>query len=57
MLARFDSTYGVDQTQDDWYTTYYGGTGFISTSKGIQQAIGAGSLVATIRATTVRPSR
>jgi hypothetical protein len=56
MLARFDSTYGVDETQDDWYTTYYGGTGFVSTSKGIQQAIGAGSLVATIRARTVPAS-
>lgn len=51
MLARWDGTYGIDETQDDWYTTYYGGTGFVSTSKGIQQAINAGSLVATIRAT------
>lgn len=52
MLARWDGTYGVDETQDDWYTTYYGGTGYVSTSKGIQQAIGAGSLVATIRSTS-----
>lgn len=51
MLARWDGTYGVDETQDDWYTTYYGGTGYVSTSNGIQQAINAGSLVATIRAT------
>lgn len=49
MLARWDGTYGIDETQDDWYTTYYGGTGFVSTSEGIQQAIGNGSLVATIR--------
>jgi hypothetical protein len=51
MLARWDTTFGVDETQDDWETTYYGGTGFISISKGIQQAINTGSLVATIQAT------
>lgn len=49
MLARWDSVYGVDETQDDWYTTYYGGTGFVSTSNGIQYAISHGSLVAAIR--------
>lgn len=49
MLARWDSVYGVDETQDDWYTTYYGGTGFVSTSNGIQYAISHGSLVATIQ--------
>lgn len=56
MLARWDGTFGVDETQDDWFTTYYGGTGFISTSKGIQQAIGAGSLVATIQSSPVPAS-
>jgi hypothetical protein len=56
MLARWDTTFGVDETQDDWFTTYYGGTGFVSTSKGIAQAISAGSLVATIRATPVPAS-
>jgi hypothetical protein len=35
----------VDETQDDWYTTYYGGTGLVSTSNGIQYAISHGSLV------------
>jgi len=53
MLARLDGTYGVDETQQDWFTTYYGGTGFVSTSKGIAEAIGKGSLVATIQASTV----
>jgi hypothetical protein len=53
MLARWDGTYGVDQTQDDWYTTYYGGTGYVSTSKGIQEAMNNGSLVATIQSTPV----
>ncbi|MBB2892753.1 esterase/lipase family protein [Flexivirga oryzae] len=45
MLARWDTPYGVDTTQQDWYTTYYGGTGYVSTSKGIQYAIDHGSLV------------
>ena len=53
MLARWDGTYGIDETQDDWYTTYYGGTGYVSTSKGIQQAISGGSLVATIQSSPV----
>jgi hypothetical protein len=56
MLARLDGTYGVDETQQDWFTTYYGGTGFVSTSKGIVEAIGKGSLVATIQASTVPAS-
>jgi hypothetical protein len=56
MLARLDGTYGVDETQQDWFTTYYGGTGFVSTSKGIAEAIGKGSLVATIQAATVPAS-
>lgn len=53
MLARFDGTYGIDETQDDWYTTYYGGTGFISVSKGIAESMSKGALVATIQATSV----
>ena len=53
MLARFDGTYGVDETQDDWYTTYYGGTGFVSVSKGIAESMGKGSLVSTIQHATV----
>ncbi|MDA8286771.1 MAG: lipase [Actinomycetota bacterium] len=49
MLARWDGTYGVDETQDTWYTTYYGGTGYTSTSNGIQYAIDHGSLVSTVQ--------
>lgn len=48
MLARWDATYGIDESQDDWYTTYYGGTGYVSTSNGIQYAINHGSLVSTV---------
>jgi pimeloyl-ACP methyl ester carboxylesterase len=49
MLAHFDSVYPLPATDQDWYTTYYGGTGFFSTSLGIDQAIDQGSLVAAIR--------
>ncbi|HEV7677256.1 MAG TPA: lipase [Candidatus Dormibacteraeota bacterium] len=53
MLARWDGTYGVDQTQQDWYTTYYGGQGFVSTGNGIDSAISHGSLVARTRSAGV----
>ncbi|GLZ78134.1 hypothetical protein Afil01_29410 [Actinorhabdospora filicis] len=49
MLARFDGAYGIDQTQQDWYTTYYGGQGFYTKGPGIQAAIDAGSLIARIQ--------
>lgn len=49
MLARWDGTYGVDETQQDWYTTYYGGQGYVSYSYGIQYAMNQGSLVSTMR--------
>lgn len=49
MLARFDHIYGVDQTQQDWFTTYYGGQGFFTQGPGIQAAIDAGSLIAQIQ--------
>ncbi|WP_329570883.1 esterase/lipase family protein [Kitasatospora sp. NBC_01266] len=49
MLARWDGTYGVDETQQDWYTTYYGGTGVYTSGTGIQAAIDAGSLIAPLQ--------
>jgi hypothetical protein len=49
MLARFDGTYGIDQTQQDWYTTYYGGQGVYTYGPGIQAAIDAGSLISRIQ--------
>jgi hypothetical protein len=49
MLARFDSAFGVDQTQQDWFTTYYGGQGFYTSGPGIQAAIEAGSLISRIQ--------
>jgi hypothetical protein len=56
MLARWDGTFGVDGSQQDWFTTYYGGTGFVSTSNGIQYAIDHGSLVSTVQASPVPAS-
>ncbi|MGA5821274.1 esterase/lipase family protein [Kitasatospora sp. NPDC094028] len=49
MLARWDSVFGLDQTQQDWYTTYYGGQGFSTDGGGIQPAIDAGSLIAPLK--------
>lgn len=49
MLARWDGTYGVDQSQQDWYTTYYGGQGLYTYGNGIQAAINAGSLIAPLQ--------
>ncbi|MGW2860718.1 esterase/lipase family protein [Streptomyces sp. SDr-06] len=49
MLARWDGVYGVDQSAQDWYTTYYGGQGFSTAGDGIQSAVDAGSLVTPLR--------
>lgn len=49
MLARFDSVYGIDQSQQDWSTTYYGGQGYYTYGPGIQAAIDAGSLITPIQ--------
>ncbi len=49
MLARFDGTYGIDESEQDWYTTYYGGDGFYTSGPGIQAAIDAGSLIGRIQ--------
>jgi hypothetical protein len=49
MLSRFDGTYGIDQTQQDWYTTYNGGQGCYTSGPGIQAAIDAGSLIGRIQ--------
>ena len=36
MLARWDGDYGLSVAEPDWYTTYHGGQGFVSGSKGIE---------------------
>lgn len=56
MLYRWDGVYGIDQTQQDWYTTYYGGQGFYTYGYGIQEAINEGSVIATMRAAGIPSS-
>jgi hypothetical protein len=45
MLYRWDDVYPLPTAEQDWYTTYYGGTGLYTTGHGIQYAIDQGSLV------------
>ncbi|WP_084957458.1 esterase/lipase family protein [Thermoactinospora rubra] len=45
MLYRWDDVYPLPAAEQDWYTTYYGGTGFYTQGRGIQWAIDRGSLV------------
>jgi triacylglycerol lipase len=41
-LARWDEVHALSMTEQDWYTTYEGGTGFVSHSLGIDAAIEQG---------------
>lgn len=45
MLAKWDTAYPLPATEQDWFTTYYGGTGFFTKGDGIDAAIQQGSLV------------
>ncbi len=42
MLYPWDTQFPLDITQQDWWTTYYGGTGFVSASRGIKAAMADG---------------
>jgi pimeloyl-ACP methyl ester carboxylesterase len=42
VLAPWVDTYALNPMEQDWYTTYYGGDGFVSHSKGIFAAIELG---------------
>lgn len=54
MLARWDKVYPLNPTHPDWYTTYYGGKGFVSESPGIDQVIqAAGNIVERLRRSPV----
>lgn len=53
MLARWDGVYPLPVAEQDWYTTYYGGTGFFTGGQGIDYAMSQGSLVSTIRSAGV----
>lgn len=50
MLARWDHVYPLPAYEQDWWTTYHGGTGFFTGGKGIQYAIDRQSLVKPILA-------
>lgn len=42
LLSRWDSKYPLNFFQPDWWTTYHGGEGFVSSSKGIDHYIAQG---------------
>jgi hypothetical protein len=56
MLYRWDGVYGIDETQQDWYTTYYGGQGFYTYGYGIQEAINEGSVISAVRSAGIPSS-
>ena len=50
-LARWDDVHGLSLAEQDWYTTYEGGRGFVSHSLGIDAAVEMGDhFVARMRA-------
>lgn len=54
MLARLDDTHALSGLEQDWYTTYNGGRGFVSQSKGIDHYIEqGGNLIERLNATPV----
>jgi hypothetical protein len=42
LLSRWDHIYPLPRLEQDWYTTYHGGRGFVSESAGIDKAIAQG---------------
>lgn len=55
MLYRWDDVYDIPTLNQDWYTTYHGGKGFVSDGPGIDAAL-EDSLVAEIQAAEVPAS-
>lgn len=56
LLYRWDHIYKLDMLQQDWWSTYYGGAGLISHSRGIDQAItDGGGLVERLDAVGLQP--
>jgi hypothetical protein len=52
MLYRWDDTYALSRTEPDWQTTYHGGRGLVSVSRGIERAIAQGGhLIERLRET------
>lgn len=56
ILYRWDDQYPLDITQADWWTTYYGGWGFLSHSRGIDDAIeDGGNLIVRLESKGIEP--
>jgi uncharacterized alpha/beta hydrolase family protein len=56
MLYRWDNEYSLDVTQPDWWTSYHGGSGFVSHSRGIDTAIAdGGNLIAQLEQRGIEP--
>lgn len=57
MIGKFDKIHPLSTLEQDWYTTYYGGKGFVSTSKGIDYFIQkGGNVVEKMKKSPVDPS-
>ncbi|MHB2018124.1 MAG: lipase family alpha/beta hydrolase [Candidatus Xenobia bacterium] len=57
LLARWDQTYPLPENEPDWYTTYYGGQGFVSDSRGIDAEIAdSGNFMQHLEATPINPN-
>ncbi|MBM4396797.1 MAG: acetyltransferase [Deltaproteobacteria bacterium] len=55
-LVAWDKEYTLSVVEQDWYTTYYGGQGFVSHSRGIYEAIElGGSFMAELAALPAPP--
>jgi triacylglycerol lipase len=56
LLARWDSKYPIGMWQQDWWTTYHGGQGFVSRSKGIEHYIAqGGNFIARLNEAKIDP--
>lgn len=55
MLKKWDSTYALSVSEQDWYTTYYGGWGYYTHGQGID-AFMPESLVDTVRTAGTDPA-
>lgn len=57
MIGKFDKIHPLSTLEQDWYTTYYGGTGFVSKSKGIDYFIEkGGNVIEKMKKSPVDPS-
>ncbi|MFN8575486.1 MAG: acetyltransferase [Candidatus Sericytochromatia bacterium] len=57
MIGKFDKIHPLSTAEQDWYTTYYGGTGFVSKSKGIDYFIQkGGNIIDKMKKSPVDPS-